>query len=95
MLETIKEVAEELLATAVIPFRREGGLRVFSENEIKGREKLMKLGLNEGQINKLIEFEMKKQNCQLQNNKKAEGSKNLVYEATKKMRKFKQNEHTK
>jgi hypothetical protein len=53
MLETIKEVAEELLASSVIPFRREGGCKVYSESEIKAREKLRKLGLSELQISKL------------------------------------------
>lgn len=46
----------------------------------------MKLGLNENQINKLIEFEVKKQESKMSKGENKKGSKNLVYEATKKLR---------
>lgn len=61
MLETIKEVAEELLASSIIPFRR-GDINAgtCSEVEIKAREKLASLGLKEDQINKLMQFEVKR-----------------------------------
>lgn len=56
MLKTIKEECEEMLATSVIPFRNEVKKASFSESEIKAREKLEKLGLNEFQIARIIEL---------------------------------------
>jgi hypothetical protein len=56
MLDMMKEVANRFLPFFTMPNSGDDGLKIYSELEVKARKKLKNFGLNEYQINKLVEF---------------------------------------